>query len=403
MTKRLIAALLLALLFAFSGRPAEAAVAEFFWAGFQVSDPRQNAAKLSDFLYRTLDTRYRSSAKGVARKLLQGLEWDDFAYFESAAGTGYLKENMRDVFGVFLNIDRVMRFRPSLVDVAGKKQAKHYTYIFATLNVFAADTRNLVFSHPVFLTDVFDREVALEEILGTTLGKFADQLEDATNPYTLKIRERLQRYFGRPGQALEAIRRTPKPIHPIDSYFADTFGVMAPCKECVGVADKSGMVKADPVAMGDFTRFFLNTRLAETHQVAFLPEQAKLVQERTGDVAATAKEGDIKRDYSEVCLPEYDETGQSRICVRVLPPRNPVWIGVRVLVKPEPGEAELIKLRFLTVVDLETERSGRSQPVSSQLSVDYSVAAMARGQVSDVYYINALIKAVNTFDDGKLK
>ena len=382
--------------------PARAAVGEFFWAGFQLSDPHAPKG-LESFLIKKLDHRFRSRSKGAIRPLLERLKWDEFAYFESAASTGYAKENMRDVYGAFLSIDRVMQFRPTVTKTPDGEARKYYAYVFATLNLFAADSRNLIFSHPVFLVDVSRKRVATEAILDSTLAKLADQLKTASHPETKRISKRLQRYFGTPGQSLEAIRRTKEPIHPIDGYFADTWGVMAPCAECVNVMDQSEMIPPDLRAMGDFTRFFLTSKLSEHHQVAFVPEQAKLVQEKTGDAAATAKEGDIQRNFSEMCLPEYDETGRSRICVKVLPPRNPIYFGVRAMVQPEDGPGELIPLRCLAMVDLEAEVHGRKEPVANELSVEYAAAALKGEAVSDVYYINALIKALNQYDGKTLK
>ena len=384
--------------------PAQAAVAEFFWAGFRVSDPAFDAGALEGAIYKAVDTKYRSARSGAVVGLLKRLKWDELDYYESAAETGYVKENMRDVYGVFVSVDRIMPFEPNVVDIGGQKKTRYYTYVFATLNVFAADSRNLVFSHPVFLTDAAERPTPPAEILTNTLGAFADELADPANAYTKTIQTRLQDYYGPPGVSLEAIRRTAKPIQAIDDYFADTFGVMKLCGECVGVADKSGMTKPDPVMMGDFARFFMNARLASYRQVAFQPEQAKTVEERTGDVAATAKQGDIARDFSEVCLPEYDETGKSRICVRVAPPRNPVYIGVRALVKPEKGAGSLVKLSFLTVVDIEAEIAGRKEPVVADLKeMGYQIPATQGEKVSNVYYINALSKAINKLDEATIR
>lgn len=383
---------------------ASAAVAEFFWSGFNIADPAVDKPGLEKVLYAKADPLFRSRNRGAIAALLKGLKWDEFSYFESASETGYVKENMRDVYGVFLSIDRVMRFKPSVVVIGGKKVEKHYTYIFATLNIFAADSRNLVFSHPVFLTDVFGKPTPPAEILTVTLDKFAQQLKDADNPFTAKMRHDLQAYFGLPGVSNEAIRRTKGAIHPIDGYFDNTFGVMDPCDDCVEVLDQSGMTQPDTKMMGDFARFFFNSRLAEFHQVAFLTEQARTVEERTGDAAATAKEGDIKRDWSELCLPDYDETGKNRVCVKVLPPRNPVWIGVRALVKATKGKGGLVTLGFATAIDFEADLVGQSKPHTGEMAeTGYEVPAAPGEAVSDVYYVNTLMKAINRLNEKTIQ
>lgn len=396
--------LLLALLALGAVRPAQAAVGEFFWAGIQLADPTADAPRLEALLRDKIDHRFRGENRGAVKPLLGSLAWDEFLYHESAARTGYVKENMADVYGLFLSVDRIMRFRPTVVTVAGSKATRHYTYVFVTLNLFAADSRNLVFSHPVFLTDVFDKPASVEQLLVTTLGKLADQLREGSNPFVARLKQRLQAYFGPRGVSLEAIRRTRNPIHSVDTSFADTWGVMAPCDECVAVMDRSGLVATPETrVLGDFARFFLNARMALFHQVAFVPEQSALVQEKTGDIAAAAKEGDIRRDLSQICLAEYDETGQSRICVKVLPPRTPVWLGVRSLVQPEEGPGSMVPLKFLTAVDLEAERPGRSQPLAASLTVDYPVPAVRGQEVSDVHYVNALVKALDQFGRDSLR
>ncbi|MBE0529648.1 MAG: hypothetical protein IH626_02405 [Rhodospirillales bacterium] len=379
---------------------AASAVGDFFWSGFNIADPAVDKARLEKVLYAKADPLFRSRNQGAIAALLSGVKWDEYSYFETASETGYVKENMRDVYGVFLSVDRVMRFKPSIVSIAGKNTEKHYTYVFVTLNIFAADSRNLVFSHPVFLTDVSGTPTPVAEILTVTLGKFAEQLKDVNNPFTVRMRRNLQTYFGQPGISNEAIRRTKGAIHPIDGYFENTFGVMGLCDDCVEVQEPAGMTQPDPKMMGDFARFFLNSRLAEFHQVAFLNEQARTVEERAGDAAATAKEGDIKRDWSELCLPDYDETGRSRVCVRVGPPRNPIWIGVRSLVKATTGAGGLITLRFAAVVDFEAELADRPQPAAGQMAeTGYEVPAAPGEVVSNIYYVNALMKAINTLND----
>lgn len=403
--RRVFRALALAgvILLAAAGRP-QAAVAEFFWAGFNVADPHVDAAKIGQILYKSVDGQFRNRSRGAIPALLEGLEWDEFAYYETAAETGYVKENMRDVYGVFLSIDRVMSFKPSVVRIAGRGVKKYYTYIFATLNVFAADSRNLVYSHPVFLVDVSGRPNDVAQTLKVTLGKLAGQLKDAQDPYTAKIMKDLQAYYGPPGVSLEAIRRTPNAIQPIDDFFANTFGVMKLCGECVGVLDKSGMTEPDPATMGDFARFFLNARLAEYRQVTFLPEQSRTVEERTGDVAATAKQGDIRRDFSEVCLPEYDETGKSQVCVKVPPPRNPMWISVRSLVKASKGASAVVTLSFVAAVDIQAEMAGHAKPLEKRLAeTGYTVPAADGEEVSNVYYINALMKAIDKLDEKTIR
>ena len=404
-TLQLLLPVVLAAALCGAGRGAEAAVAEFFWSGFNLSDPGIDKARIEKVLYENSDLQFRSRNKGAIRPLLERLQWDEFAYYETASETGYVKENMRDVYGVFLSIDRVMQFRPSTAEIAGQRKEKYYTYVFVTLNVFAADSRNLVFSHPVFLTDVQEQRPDLGAVLTTTLDKFAGELRDPANPYTRQISGRLQKYFGPPGVSYEAIRRTENPIHPIDSYFRDTFGVMELCgADCVQVMDQSGMVQADQVMLGDFARFFLNAKLAEYRQVAFQAEQSKSVETTTGDVAATAKEGDIKRDWSDLCLPEYDETGKSRICVKVLPPRNPIWIGVRSLVKPSEGPGSLVKLAFAAAIDIEAELAGQKEPLVTELTeMGYEIPAVRGEAVSDVYFINTLMKAINKLDEKTIK
>ena len=114
-------ALLIGILMPLTASVARAAVAEFFWAGFHVSDPHLDGRKYGDFLSKNVDRFFRSRNKGAVSHFLGSLQWDEFAYFETAASTGYVKENMRDVYGVFISIDRVMHFRPSTVDVGGRR------------------------------------------------------------------------------------------------------------------------------------------------------------------------------------------------------------------------------------------------------------------------------------------
>ena len=381
----------------------KAAVAEFFWAGFYVADAGIDKKSNESYLYKTFDTPYRSARTGAARSLLAGLKWDAFAYYENASERSHVHENLNDLYGVFISVDKVLQFAPDVLDIGGVKKSHFHTYVFATLNIFAADTRNLIYSHPFFLTDTSTAKRALHSVFKATLGQLADRLKDPSNGFTAQIRAGVQSYFGGPGVSKEAIRRTQKPIHIADSSSDDTFGVNGVCGECVDVMDQSNRTVVSTKAMGDFARFFLSAKLARYKQVAFLPEQRTIVQERTGDAAATAKEGDIDRSFDEVCVPSYDKTGRSTICVKVRPPRNPIWIGIRAMVKPQTTAARMQELRYMTIVDLEAELVGRKEAFVGDLSSQYDVSVVKGQKVSDVYYINGIIKAIENLDQNTFR
>ena len=74
------------------------------------------------------------------------------------------------------------------------------------------------------------------------------------------------------------------------------------------------------------------------------------------------------------------------------------------MVKAAEGPGALVTLRFLTVVDIEAELAGRTQPVVASLQeTGYEVAAVKGERVSDVYYINGLMKAINKLDESLLR
>jgi len=383
--------------------PACGAVGEFFWAGFYVADAAVNKAAIEKVLYDNFDTAFRSERTGATKTLLGRLKWDEFGYYESAANRSHVHENLLDLYGVFVSIDKVLKFAPDSLSVAGVKRTFHHTYVFATFNVFAADTRNLVYSHPFFLTQTSEQATAPEAVIKAALAQLPDKLKDAQDGFTIQLMAGLQSYFGAPGTSKEAIRRTKKPLHKADTAAENTFGVNAICADCVTVADQSKRTVVNAKAMGDFARFFLNARLARYKQVAFLPEQKTIVQERTGDAAATAKEGDVTRNFDEVCVPAYDKTGASTICVRVLPPRNPIWIGIRSMVKPRTNDARLDELRFMTAVDLEAELAGRKEPFKGELTSVYDVPTVQDQKVSDVYYVNGIIKAIEQLERDTIR
>lgn len=373
--------------------PAGAAVVDMFWAGFNISDPGVTGPereRVERLLYDKFATRFRSARSGAVPAMLGRIKWDELNYFESAAARKVLHENQLDLVGVYLSIDKVLAFEPDVVTVAGKRQQRFYTYVFGALNFFAADSRNVVYSHPFFLIDEANQRSPLAAVLEGTLGKLADQLADANNPYTKRLSQGLTDFFGGPGIAKEALRR-------ISGESAATYGVMAVCPDgCVEVQDRSKMTRVDKAKLGDFARFFLNARLAEYKQVSAVPEQRGKIQTGTGDVASTAKEGDITRSFSETCVPDYDDTGRSQICVKVLPPQSPIWIGVRSLVSSRTSEARLTTLTFLTAFDLEAEIGKAKKSYQSSLEGKYEIPVDAGQKVSDVYYVNALVKILAT-------
>ena len=246
---RLLLPVVLAAVLCGAGRGAEAAVAEFFWSGFNLSDPGIDKARIEKVLYENSDLQFRSRNKGAIRPLLERLQWDEFTYYETASETGYVKENMRDVYGVFLSIDRVMQFRPSTAEIAGQRKEKYYTYVFVTLNVFAADSRNLVFSHPVFLTDVQEQRPDLSRGPDHDPGQVRGRAERPGKSPTPSTIQRPPSGLLRPSRRV-ATRPSVVPANPIqtiDDYFRQHLrrdGSCAARIACGVMPIKSGMVQA---------------------------------------------------------------------------------------------------------------------------------------------------------------
>ncbi len=387
--------IIIALMLVINCRISSAAVANFCWCGFFVSQNDPQSGKLAPALnkiYRKHIKRYEDRRNGVIIKTLKRLQWDEMNYYgyvglpQNGEGENPQElENLDTTYGLFIAIEQVLPFSPDVTIVQGQKVSTYTTYIFGSLNLFHFKSRNLLSSRPFFIIYRDNKPSDSAAMLDLALEKFARRLDDPNNRFTGKMLADWQNFFGPPGEQRDVIRQA---LGELDN----TYGVAPLCSGCI-------RIKGDKVNAGTdnqlktFIRYYFNTTMANYKPVVFLPGFSGRVTESVHSLVTATKEGDVT--YSDACLKGYDDSGQTQLCLKIPAPRNLVKLSLRCLVEDGPlTESDTYLRTYNTMLDIAIFFPGNNTPAIRSLSNNFQQLLTSRRTPSNLYYFNSLINTI---------
>lgn len=397
-SEKLLALTIIAATLILSYQPAQAAVANFCWCGFFVSQGDGKSNNLSQELgnvYRKHIKRYEDRQSGVIIKTLQRLKWDEMTYYgyvglpqDDEGEYSQELENLDTTYGLFLAIEQVLPFTPDTSLVHGQTVRTYSTYIFGSLNLFHLKSRNLLSSRPFFITQQGSEPANSAAMLDLALEKFAERLSDPDNNFTKEMLVDWQNFFGPPGEQRDVLRQA---LGELD----ETFGVAPLCDACIRV--KGDAVNATTEEqLKTFIRYYFNAKMAKHKPVVFLPGFSGKVTESVHSLITTTKEGDVT--YTDECLSGYGDSGQTQLCLKIPPPKNLVKLSLRCLVENGPvSESQTYRRDYNTMLDIGIFFSGHKDPIIRSLSNNYQQLLTTTRKSSDLYYFNSLINAMAEF------
>ncbi len=378
--------------------PARAAVANFCWCGFFAGAAEQESEKkLADQLeqvYRHHLQRYENRENGVIAKLLRRLKWDEMNYYGYVAlprdaDGDYPEEleNLETTYGLFLAVEQVLGFAPDISRVNGQNVRTYTTYIFGSLNLFHLESRQLISSRPFFIIHA-DREPGdSAAMLDLALEKFARKLDNPEDRFTKAMLKQWQDFFGPPGEQRDVVRRA-------EGTLDETFGVAPLCPGCIRIKGDR-LDETSVKQLKTFIRAYFNARMAKFRPVVFLPAFRGRIIESVQTLVTTTKEGDVT--YTDECLSGYDDSGQTRLCIKFPAPRNLVKLSLRCLVEEKTlrgvGEGSRKRI-YNTVLDIALFSPGRKTPKIKALSNVYEQLLSSTRRPSPLYYFNSVINAI---------
>ncbi len=383
---------------------ARAAVANFCWCGFFVSQDDDKSSDLSQELgkiYRKHIKRYEDRRSGVIAKVLQRLRWDEMTYYgyvglpQDAEGEYPQElENLDTTYGLFIAVEQILPFSPDESTVHGQRVQTYSTYIFGSLNLFHLKSRNLLSSRPFFITHQDRKPSDSVAMLDLALEKFAQRLDDPNNRFTKKMLADWQEFFGPPGEQRDVLRQA-------EGLLDDTFGVAPLCDTCIRVKGDKVDVTTEK-QLKTFIQYYFNAAMANHKPVIFLPTYRGKVTESVHTLVTSTKEGDVT--YASECLSGYDDSGQTQLCLKIPPPRNLVKLSLRCLVEDGPLQTENDTYRrtYNTMLDIGIFFAERSDPVIRSLSDTHQQLLTSTRKPSNIYYFNSLINAVAELKTGTL-
>ena len=373
---KLILAILSAFCLGAAGPPgASAASAHFFWAGFDVQESVSDESGLErKALERALTPRFGAPESGALHSFLGTLSLDFLDYW--GAGPEALaavdrRSSFENVYGVFLSIDRLLRFEPSELEavvsgIAPIVQRQYFWFALGGLNVFSVESRNIVYSRPVLLGSPSDDGFALAPpdvnlFILSTLEIFARELEDPANDFTSAMRGALQTYLGGPGEDAVAERSR-------RGHSQETYGIVDVAPIAITGTPPEGEILTPPMRarLNALTRFYFSMQLSRFELVAPVFEQQDKVAEAARGIVVEGRRGHVSFDYDEGCLPGFRRTGEYVFCVSIPPPRHAVRLAPRVDVSEEGGHR-----RYRSTVVYEIEEPGATVERRLEGSVSY--------------------------------
>jgi len=394
--KFFIIAILFAVTLLFTFQTAQAAVANFCWCGFFVSQDAGNSNEISKDLgkiYCKYIKRYEDRQSGVIANVLQRLNWDEMTYYgyvglpQDAEGEYPQElENLDTTYGLFIAVEQILPFSPDESVVHGQMVRTYSTYIFGSLNLFHLKSRNLLSSRPFFITHQNRKPADSAAMLDLALEKFAQRLDNPRNSFTKKMLDDWQEFFGPPGEQRDVLRQA-------EGLLDDTFGVAPLCDGCIRIKG-DGIDSTTEKQLKTFIQYYFNAAMANHKPVIFLPTYRGKVTESVHTLITTTKEGDVT--YASECLSGYDDSGQTQLCLKIPPPRNLVKLSLRCLVENGPlqKENDTYRRTYNTMLDIGIFFADRSDPAIRSLSNTHQQLLTSTRKPSNIYYFNSLINAV---------
>ena len=401
--RKFLALVMLTVFISLTCQTARAAVANFCWCGFFVSQGDGKSDNLSQELgkvYRKHIKRYEDRQSGIIIKTLKRLRWDEMTYY------GYVGlpqddegeypqelENLDTTYGLFIAVEQIIPFSPDESMVHGQTVRTYSTYIFGSLNLFHLKSRNLLSSRPFFITQQGSKPADSAAMLDLALEKFAERLSDPYNNFTKKMLTDWQNFFGPPGEQRDVVRQA---LGELD----DTFGVAPLCEACI-------RIKGDAVndttekQLKTFLRYYFNAAIANHKPVVFLPGFSGKITESVHSLVTATKEGDVS--YTETCLSGYGDSGQTQLCLKIPPPKNLVKLSLRCLVEDGPlTESDTYRRNYNTMLDIGIFLTDQNDPVIRSLSNSYQQLLTNTRKPSNLYYFNSVINAIAELKAGTL-
>ena len=383
--------------------PARAAVANFCWCGFFVSQDDGKSNNLSQELgkiYRKHIKRYEDRQSGIIIKTLKRLRWDEMNYYgyvglpqDNEGEYSQELENLDTTYGLFIAVEQVLPFSSDESIVHGQRVHTYSTYIFGSLNLFHLKSRNLLSSRPFFITHQDSKPSDSAAMLDLALEKFAQRLDNPNNRFTKQMLADWQEFFGPPGEQRDVLRQA---LGELD----DTFGVAPLCDGCIRIKGDNVDTTTDK-QLKTFIRYYFNATMANHKPVVFLPGFSSKVSESVHTLVTATKEGDVT--YSDECLSGYGDSGQTQLCLKIPPPRNLVKLSLRCLVENGPvTESDTYLRTYNTMLDIGLFFADVNDPVIRSLSNSYQQLLTSTRKPSNLYYFNSLINAVAGFKTGTL-
>lgn len=389
-----------------------------FWAGTLVSDPAllERIPGKSKTLGVVRDAMLDDSDGLPALFDAVGGEWinyvGDFSGLQDTLGTNPMADKARRYLGVMVSIDRLVRFKPDVVEMSsGVEASRAVQYLFGSVSFFDVRGMHIAFSFPFVITDQSEPGetdlappgVLLREKIAAATSTLGNPDNRITQTLACQLRGAVLRYLGlsedmevsSDGGVDAAIF-----MQGIQGFRVN--GSWFKAQGDVAVADETARrVKA-------LISYMARVKVARTRPVA------PLANARGDQVAKVGKKGiravydDDVAEAGQMCgvfgeRVSWNEQGDRVACFELPKFQRKLDIGARIGTRLETTQGDYKRLRVDSILDLMMKDGPRKSVGHVKSSYTQRVGKADATQITDAHVARALIKNVSKMDVTELK
>ena len=384
-----------------------------FWAGTVVADPDllDRIPGKAETLTAVREAMLRDKRGLPALFEHVGAKWlnyvGDFGGLQDTLGTHPMRDTSRRYLGAMVSIDRLVRFKPDVVEMAtGVGAASHVQWLFGSINLFDARGMHIAFSFPFVIretatggSDALSAPGALlRERIAATAEPMGDGDSTLVQRLSCQLRGAVLRHLG--------LSRDMK----VSGSGGVDAAVFMNGIQGFRVNDKWFTAKGD-MALTAATRrrvkalvtYMTRVKVARQRPVAPLANASRELVQRQGKDAIRAVYDHDVEEAGQMCgmwgeRVSWNEQGDRVVCFELPEFARNLLMGARIATRIETTQGDYKRLRIDSVLDLMMKEGPRKAIGHVPASYSARVGEVADTEITDVHVATALINNVADID-----
>jgi len=389
-----------------------------FWAGTLVSDPGlldkiPGKAKT----LRAVGTAMRDDANGLPAFFeAVGGSWinyvGDFDGLQDTLGTNPMADKARRYFGVMVSVDRLVRFKPDVVDMAtGVEARRAVQFLFGSVTFFDVRGMHIAFSFPFVLTEESapgqTRLSPPGELLRDKIAEATSALGNpdsrVTDALACQLRGAVLRYLGLSEDM--QVKSDGGVDGAVFLYGIQGFKVNDAWFKAQGDV---AVTDAAERRMKALITYMTRVKVARARPVAPLANARGDRVAKVGRKGIRAVYDDQLKEAGQMCgvfgtRVKWNEQGERVVCFELPKFKRKLRIGARIGTRLETTQGDYKRLRVDSILDLMMKEGERKDIGHVKSSYTQRVGEVKATEITDAHVARALIANVSKMDVKELE